>query len=105
MLHIVLNFYEEHVLCTFATYMHVSLLFIWFIYCLTYIFVHDNRYSQGSGTIWLDNVRCTSGDIFLADCSHSGFYGVKACVHSEDVAVSCTQEGLSSNPTVEPIIL
>ena len=55
------------------------------------------RYSQGSGTIWLDNVRCTSDDVFLADCSHNGYYGIKTCVHSEDVAVSCAQEGMSSN--------
>ena len=28
------------------------------------------RYTQGTGTIWLDDAICTSGDVFLADCSH-----------------------------------
>ena len=46
------------------------------------------RYGQGSGTIWLDDLRCTSNDVFLANCSHRGF-GVENCGHSKDVAVSC----------------
>lgn len=51
-----------------------------------------NRYTEGVGTIWLDDVRCTSRHVFLANCSHSGFNEINNCVHSEDVAVSCTQE-------------
>ena len=48
-----------------------------------------SSYSQGSGTIWLDNLQCTSSDLMLSTCSHSGF-GNNYCSHSEDVAVTCT---------------
>ena len=50
------------------------------------------RYSQGLGVIWLDNLGCTSSDVMLSTCSHSGF-GIHNCVHSEDVAVSCSSVG------------
>ena len=48
------------------------------------------RYPQGTGSIWLDDVECNSTDVFLANCSHRGF-GIHNCVHSEDVAISCSQ--------------
>ena len=48
------------------------------------------RYDEGSDTIWLSNVKCSSNDIFLANCSHSGF-GNAVCQHSQDVAISCGQ--------------
>ena len=48
-----------------------------------------SSYSRGSGTIWLDDVQCTSSDFMLATCSHNGF-GNTNCYHSEDVAVSCS---------------
>lgn len=47
------------------------------------------RYSQGSGNIWLDDIRCMSTHVILAVCLHGGF-GVHNCDHSEDVAVSCS---------------
>ena len=46
-------------------------------------------YSQGSGTVWLSNLACTSSDLMLSMCSSSGF-GNTYCSHSEDVAVTCT---------------
>ena len=51
------------------------------------------RYSQGSGTIWLNNVDCTSSELMLSSCSHNGF-GNNNCFHSEDVAVSCSSIGI-----------
>ena len=53
------------------------------------------RYSQGTGTIWLDDLGCTSSDLMLSTCSHSGF-GIENCGHSEDVAVSCSAAGNAS---------
>ena len=47
------------------------------------------RYSQGIDRIWLDDVRCNSTSIILANCSHRGF-GNENCVHGEDVAISCS---------------
>ena len=61
-------------------------------YCRTY------RYSQGSGTIWLDDLGCTSSDLMLSTCSHSGF-GNENCGHSEDVAISCGTTSSTSTPT------
>ena len=48
----------------------------------------NHRYSQGTGTTWLDELRCTSSDLMLSTCSHNGF-GNENCLHSEDVAVIC----------------
>ena len=59
----------------------------------------NHRYSQGTGTIWLDDLGCTSSDLMLSTCSHSGF-GNENCGHSEDVAVSCSSS--SSTITVSP---
>ncbi|XP_040005286.1 macrophage receptor MARCO [Xiphias gladius] len=44
--------------------------------------------SPGSGTIWLDDVRClgTESDIF--NCPHNGI-GVNNCQHNEDAGVQC----------------
>ena len=61
------------------------------------------RYGQGSETIWLDDLRCTSSDVFLANCSHRGFGVVENCDHSEDVAVSCALR--NNNNTIILVII
>lgn len=53
-----------------------------------YGMVGSFRYSQGYGTVWLDDLHCTSSDLMLSTCSHNGF-GNEDCSHSEDVALSC----------------
>ena len=60
--------------------------------CRIYILaiIDGDRYSRGTGTIWLSNVGCNYADIFLANCTHSGF-GNAFCYHNQDVAISCTQ--------------
>jgi len=47
-----------------------------------------NAYGAGSGRIWLDNVRCSGGEISIAACQHSS-WGSHNCQHSKDVSVSC----------------
>jgi len=46
-------------------------------------------YGSGSGRIWLDNVGCFGTESCLLSCRNNGI-GVHNCVHSEDVAISCS---------------
>ncbi|MXY15707.1 MAG: hypothetical protein F4Y57_01530 [Acidobacteria bacterium] len=45
-------------------------------------------FGAGTGTVWMDDVRCAVGEVRLADRPFGG-WGVHNCRHSEDVGVSC----------------
>ncbi|XP_041096952.1 scavenger receptor cysteine-rich domain-containing group B protein isoform X2 [Polyodon spathula] len=45
-------------------------------------------FGQGSGTIFLDNVKCRGSEISLLHCSHIR-WDVHNCNHSEDAGVTC----------------
>ena len=64
---------------------------------ITNYFIHyyiDGKYytsayfGAGSGTIWFDNVACTSSNTKLVQCSSSPI-GEEDCSHSEDAGVGC----------------
>ena len=46
------------------------------------------HFGRGSGSIWLDKLRCTGLEATLFDCAHNGV-GIHNCRHSEDAGVTC----------------
>ena len=70
-------------------------------------------FGQGTGTIWLDNVRCTGRENSLSSCSHRGWGRLLSCSHREDAGVYCQceyilcilQRTLFIKDTFGPIIL
>uniref|UniRef100_A0ACB8EVV8 Uncharacterized protein n=1 Tax=Sphaerodactylus townsendi TaxID=933632 RepID=A0ACB8EVV8_9SAUR len=51
------------------------------------------RYSQGSGTIWLDKVNCTGKEKSLRDCPKSP-WGEHSCDHRKDASVECSDPNI-----------
>ncbi len=46
-------------------------------------------YRRSNIPIILDNVICSSSDVYLLECSHRGI-GVNNCSHSEDIELTCS---------------
>ncbi|XP_033123495.1 uncharacterized protein LOC117122127 [Anneissia japonica] len=52
--------------------------------------------NAGSGTIWLDDVKCTGEERFLTSCQQAEF-GTSDCKHNEDVWIKCYKESQRKN--------
>ena len=48
---------------------------------------------DGTGQIWLDNVRCVGTETRLIDCTANPL-GNHNCVHAEDAGVDCQPAGI-----------
>ena len=50
-------------------------------------------FGQGSGSIFLSNVRCVGNEEGVINCSHDGI-GVHTCNHNEDAGVRCLSKSI-----------
>lgn len=58
--------------------------------------LHSAAYGQGTGEIWLDDVRCSGNETAIFHCRHKG-WRLSNCGHWEDASVRCIPPGKKTN--------
>ena len=49
---------------------------------------HEASFGQGSGRVWMDEVKCSGREYSIQQCNHGG-WGRADCGHKEDAGVKC----------------
>ncbi|XP_042360447.1 uncharacterized protein LOC121956348 isoform X2 [Plectropomus leopardus] len=66
----------------------------------------STHFGEGTGQIWLDDVKCSGSERSITQCEHGG-YGTHNCGHNEDIGVVCSailpKPSISMNPAGEVI--
>jgi len=66
------------------------------------------RFEQGDGPIWLDDIICTGEEHQIAECDHAG-WGVHDCTQADYASVHCTGGGNRNNDdnedAPEPVVV
>ncbi len=57
--------------------------------CGSVISAHGAAFGPGSGSIWLDDVKCSGSEATLTQCPHRGL-GNHDCNHRQDAGVVCS---------------
>ena len=65
----------------------ILLLFL-YVYYTGAIAFSQASFGEGTGRIWLTNVRCLRSERALINCTASS-NGVNSCMHSQDAGVRC----------------
>ena len=58
----------------------------------TYSYTYQHNFGEGTGQLWLRDLRCTGSEANLLQCPHLG--DGSGCYHFYDVGVVCTNEDL-----------